>query len=510
MGVCTCNGANNEIVAKDIAVPLQVKLSTVVNKEDSTEKQNKKKMIHFTKKNNNNSFSLTSVLNEMLNDKLLITSTSKNNFESLLNSPDKEPVEYSQRNKKNEILKGIMEKEGAVQANKSHIRKSLLSVNINQITNDHDDINLNLPHKHSSQLMNIGKDIECSFSSKIISAREENILMKGLKGHFLFWGLREEIIKTLIDMMSLIQIEDDTYIFREKEKGSSFFIIKSGSIEIKTKTKARSLNRGSTFGELGLLQKDCEREYSAVAKGQIELYALSFDTFAQVINDYNVGKEESVNPNYIENNYLLKELPQSAKQNLILLAKLTSFNASELIISTVKKANPIEPLISNNKTMLFVNSGELSEIFYLPELKTKVSVGELAGLVYTMFKPRDKTDYEIIANENSECYILPEAALIEALGANYRYEILLSFFNSRIVKSTLIKELLGNHSTDTLFQGFNIKEYKANEIVINHSNFENKKMCMLLNGDVISSKNNKTKLSKGILYGDKLINSNEE
>ena len=59
-----------------------------------------------------------------------------------------------------------------------------------------------------------------------------------------------------------------------------------------------------------------------------------------------------------------------------------------------------------------------------------------------------------------------------------------------------------------LFNCFYINEYKKDEIVISKSNYENKKICIILYGELI--KNNKVILKKGEMIGENLINSLKE
>jgi hypothetical protein len=68
--------------------------------------------------------------------------------------------------------------------------------------------------------------------------------------------------------------------------------------------------------------------------------------------------------------------------------------------------------------------------------------------------------------------------------------------------STLIQDY------DTIFETFNLTEYKKDEIVISKSTYENKKICLLLYGEL--TKNNKIILTNGQMIGESLINSTEE
>ena len=61
-----------------------------------------------------------------------------------------------------------------------------------------------------------------------------------------------------------------------------------------------------------------------------------------------------------------------------------------------------------------------------------------------------------------------------------------------------------------IFQSFSIKDYKASEIVVPKSTYDNKKFLLVVNGELISGRENKTVLSRGELFGDRVVIENDE
>ena len=157
--------------------------------------------------------------------------------------------------------------------------------------------------------------------------------------------------------------------------------------------------------------------------------------------------------------------------------------------------------------------GEIEEKFTSDKYSIIHEKGGYAGTIYTFFKPYDKQIIEIINKSNKTVILfIPEKAFFESIGLDYKYKMLFDLFVEKLSKIDLLTPLI-NSSTliqdyDTLFETFNLTEYKQGEIVISKSHYENKKICLLLYGEL--TKNNKIILTNGQMIGESLINSTEE
>ena len=119
-------------------------------------------------------------------------------------------------------------------------------------------------------------------------------------------------------------------------------------------------------------------------------------------------------------------------------------------------------------------------------------------------------------NKNVLFYEVKDEYNNSYLISHYQYEIMFSLFDTVISSSEILNKLIPKNEKnkkkyiDKIFQGFVLKEYKSGEVIIPKCNYENKKYIIVLNGDVINTKNNKTKVAKGELFGDEVINTNQE
>ena len=374
------------------------------------------------------------------------------------------------------------------------------------------------------------KDL-CVFTAGEMSKDEEKFLLNLFYKHPIFMEYKIDFLKKIIDNLSILEIEEKTCIFQKNEFGSMFFIIKSGEVVLKNKKNENELilNKGETFGELALFCFNCKRIYDAYSISKIELYIITYETFQSLLNSYKdnlydnptFNTEDIIhdNLNLLKNYYLFKNLENEQLINLFSLTKTFHFTKNGLVLlsstynsKTSSSFSNMKPFFKNNKDILFVINGELSEIFKVGDNKLKIGKGECAGIIFTFFKNNDRQVIEI-RNKSEDTIVLlfSEKAFIESIGINYRYEILFSLFFGNICNLDIISLFMGDSTIENykkLFNGFNINEYKKDEIVISKSNYENKKICIVLYGELI--KNNKVILSKGEMIGENLINSLKE
>ena len=374
------------------------------------------------------------------------------------------------------------------------------------------------------------KDL-CIFTAGEMSKDEEKFLLNLFYKHPIFMDYKIDFLKIIIDNLSILEIEEKTCIFQKNEFGTMFFIIKSGEVSLKNKKNEKELilYKGESFGELALFNFNCKRIYDAYSISKIELYIITYETFQSLLHsnkdnlyenpNYNTEEIINDNLNLIQNYYLFKNLENEQLINLLSLTKTFHFkkNGLVLISSTYNSKisssfSNIKPFFRNNKDILFVIKGELREIFKVGDNKLNIGKGECAGIINTFFKNNERQVIEI-RNKSEDTIVLlfSEKAFIESIGINYRYDILFSLYFGNISNVDIISLLMGESTIENykkLFNYFIINEYKKDDIVISKSNYENKKICILLYGELI--KNNKIILSNGEMIGENLINSIKE
>jgi cGMP-dependent protein kinase len=100
---------------------------------------------------------------------------------------------------------------------------------------------------------------------------------------------------------------DGQTIINQGDEGSSFYIVKSGKIDIKVKNNyIRTLNENEFFGERSLFINE-PRSATAIANGQVELYVLEKESFKNILE--NNLKDHIVSRIYLQDDSIeLKDL----------------------------------------------------------------------------------------------------------------------------------------------------------------------------------------------------------
>ena len=394
----------------------------------------------------------------------------------------------------------------------------------NKETCDENDIS-NIKSSNNPNSKNQENKSLFSYSTSDISKNEENMLYNFFKQHYLFMEYNNDFYKILINHINILEIEKDICIFKKGEMATIFFIIKSGDVILKNETtnKRLKLSNGDSFGEISLINPNCYRAYSAYAKTKIELYSITYDLFQELLNLHanNLYKYNHLNTSeivekkkeHLSHFYLFQKLNDIQKENLFSLIRAYEINKENLLLHINKKDVNKKPLFITHKDLFYVMEGEIEEKFINDKYSIIHEKGGYAGTIYTFFKSYDKQVIEIINKSNKTVILfIPEKAFFESIGLDYKYQILFDLFIEKISKIELITHLINlstpNQDYDAIFESFTLNEYKEGDIVIPKSTYENKKICLLLYGEL--TKNNKIILTNGQMIGESLINSTEE
>ena len=508
MGICICHNTKNGLITSEVMVPAVIN-STLNEKEQNDsiktipriiqEKKLTKNLIRFSFVNTH--ASLSSILHDVNHE--IMKRASHDKTKSKLSRQCSVSPEIKNRREAEEKSKFKSPK--IMRAKTSLLNKEEM-----------------IAERDSNEIENKTNNYAYKCSSTVIPQDEESNLFKWLKSHYLFMSLADDIIQLIVDSINVYEINSETVIFKEGEVSNSFFIVKSGKVEIKGSHKKKSLMKGETFGELGLINPSAKRTYAAIAKSQSEIYCMTSDLYNKLVHQHTKDSEKERYKEYIDKFFIFSSLSETIRNNLFLLSQKYIFNESNQLLlsnkvnqkhtSTIRK-----PFFSNPKQILFPFSGELIENFHNPEIAKKITKGNGAGILYTIFKLYDNVEFDLlVGGEKCVCIGMTESMFFECIGLHYQYEIMFSLFDTVISSSAILNKLIPKNEKnkkkyiDKIFQGFVLKENKSGEVIIPKCNYENKKYIIVLNGDVINTKNNKTKVAKGELFGDEVINTNKE
>lgn len=125
-------------------------------------------------------------------------------------------------------------------------------------------------------LNKIGEFSKATLNNKALSV---------IKKIHLFRGLSIEKLKLIIDKFTVEEFQDSQIIVEQNTLGDSFFIIKSGTVDVIIDANLiRSITKLDYFGERSMLLQDT-RSASVVANGKVSCWVLKKSDFLEVIDE---------------------------------------------------------------------------------------------------------------------------------------------------------------------------------------------------------------------------------
>jgi CRP-like cAMP-binding protein len=162
--------------------------------------------------------------------------------------------------------------------------------------------------------------------------KEDAILINEcIQKHFFMKYLNKQAISKIIEEMSLVEIEQNNFIFKQGTIGNYFYILKSGSAELLVNHQLiKILKKGESFGELALLH-DAPRSGSIKAISNCLLWTMERKNFRKIIEHINkITYEENLQ--FIDSVSVLSHMEQYQKTILSSNLVLEEFNQGRLIV----------------------------------------------------------------------------------------------------------------------------------------------------------------------------------
>lgn len=316
-----------------------------------------------------------------------------------------------------------------------------------------------------------------TLSKKDVIIEQADSLIRVLKNHHLFKGLNDNVLKSIVDEMTAFQIESGTYIFREGEEGTCFFIILKGKMEVSVNGERKKiLTTHDCFGELALIHK-CVRSTSIMALTDVEFFVLDGALFRELNQNFMRMKMGDV-LFYIDLIPWLKSLDNTIKTTLARLTVLHDYNPGQKITS----------ILQNEEKIYIIKQGLASAVSKFSPDKIRLYHRDYFGEKWIFEDSHFEFKYEIYEAytlEKTSVYIIPKSSIEEALGMNYKEIILRSFFNTLISYSKFFMNFFVEKHYDDLFDISCLKYYSKGQTVFDMSFNSNKKVVYILEGGLV-------------------------
>lgn len=283
------------------------------------------------------------------------------------------------------------------------------------------------------------------------SDQDLKLINSSLSRHFIFNSLTEQQKNLIIERMKFYEIESSQVIFEQNMKGSSFFIIASGRVEVLVNNERKNtLKSGESFGEMALLH-DAPRSATVRTLVRCTLWSVDRQTFRATLEEMN-AKNYSENRNFIDSVNVFEKLNEQQKEALV----------GSLIVQKFTNGTRI------------LNEGDTGDLFYIikegsvvcsqkgKDLRT-LGKGSYFG-EQALYYGSTRTA-SVVAAEDVTLLALGQQSLKECLGDNLPLIIYRNSMQIAFSKNENMKKLTKDQQ-ESLFNEMQIQSFGDSSVVI--------------------------------------------
>ena len=150
-----------------------------------------------------------------------------------------------------------------------------------------------------------------------------------------------------------------------------------------------------------------------------------------------------------------------------------------------KEEHPIVKEGDKGESLFIIKEGIVSCVKNNTEIR-KLFLKDYFGQSSILFET--KRILSIISLSKTICYNITKSVLVETLGENFKYILMSAICRDAFNKREIMQNLIFDDSFPKIFQNFKLKFYKNNEIVIDSKHHLNRKIIVLVEGNLINVK----------------------
>ena len=327
-----------------------------------------------------------------------------------------------------------------------------------------------------------------NFTRIVLDMNEEthDIILTGLKSHFLFYNLSDDVLSSLIKSMFPCSLEKDAYLFKQGDNASLFFFLETGILELYINNLLKKeLWPGTAFGELALIY-NAVRSASIKAQQDSILWCLDRVTFSNFFKDINERLYRE-NRNFLDNVSFFRFFTPPQKDTLALNLSKQCFQQNEIIIHQGEIG-----------TSFYIIMQGIVEV-YIDKVKTNtLNEGQCFGEASLLIESNVKGTV-IAESPTVVCLAIGIKTLKQMFGENLE-KLALKY----IIKTAFEKNDKLCHLTEMqkykIIDLMIIKEYSPKESI----NLENPLLLVPLQGDLENSKGEIIN-KNGEIFGDSYL-----
>lgn len=358
----------------------------------------------------------------------------------------------------------------------------------------------NLKQKAAVADSRLQKDLYSEASTAVQIPRKKTeqdlkLIYSSLQKHFIFNSLTDQQKKQIVERMNFCEIESNQLIFEQNSKGSSFFILASGRVEVLVNgNRVNILKSGESFGEMALLH-DTPRTATINTLAKSYLWSLDRATFRASLEEMNAQNFKE-NKAFIDSINVFEILSEEQRESLVSVLSLQKFSNGSKI----------------------VNEGDPGDLLYI--IKEGGVVCTQKGCEIRMM---NKGDYfgeqalyygsprtaTVTAAEDVTLLALGRENLVECLGASLQLIIYKNSMRIAFKKNELLSKL-SKEQQENLLNEMQIHSYEAGNVVIQGGTAKKSAIYALVKGELkYSGENDAAFKLFDIIGANEVINEND-
>ena len=327
-----------------------------------------------------------------------------------------------------------------------------------------------------------------------ISDEQVDYVRKVLIDNNLVYNFDEDTIEEFVIGFFAIEVPEEHTLYEIGHDAKVFYIIEEGSVCITySDGHIEELNKGSYFGLEAFDENDtAKRTASAKSKEKSRLLGVSGDFYRSALI-YMDLKEMNEKVEIIKTLIIFKYIEQFKQIGLCKQLMMTTYKPNSIVINE----NEIQD------RLFIIVKGRIRVTRKFKKIQM-LSMGDSFGQIGLFMKLPCYYTYSVDKDE-AVFYELQYSSIKSVLGNLCVKEILYKIFSKSIECSQTINDLIIQRQEE-LFNIFKLTYYEKGETVFLSDTTKNKKICVMITGELIKGQNNIV-AKQGELYGHDIIDT---
>ena len=320
-------------------------------------------------------------------------------------------------------------------------------------------------------------------------------IRKVLTENNLVYNFDEDTTDEFIIGFFSINVSEDYKLYEINQEAKAFYIIESGQIELINADDSKEvINDGHFFGLEAFDENDsAKRNQTAVTKVKSSLLGVSGEFYRSALI-YMDLKETNEKIEIIKKLILFKHIEQYKQIGLCKQLTMSTYKPNSIVINENEIQDRLYIIVKGTVRV----TRKFKKVKQLKEGETFCQIGLFMKLPCYYTYSVDKDDLII--------YELLYSNIKAIIGNSYKKEILFEIFKQAMLSSERINDIIIEQQTE-LFNIFKLIYYEKNEVVFLSDTTKNKKICVLISGELRKQNKGEIVAKSGELYGHEIIDS---